>query len=73
MATTKKSAAGDRKVTRSATIPVEGITIDDILAAASDLGAPNTATVAVGGNYSPNDDGENPYPHAVTLTWEDTL
>lgn len=72
MAAKKEAATGDRQITRSATVPVKGITIDDILAGAADVEAPNSARVSTGGApYNP--DGVSEYNYSVTYTWEDTL
>lgn len=75
MANTKKSAEATREVTRSVTVPLPDTTIDDILAGQADVGAPNTARIAVGSApYNPNNDGTpNPYPHQATYTWTEDL
>lgn len=70
---TKKTAADIGKdVTRTAQVQISDVTIDDILAAQTQVGAPNSARVTTGnGNYNPND--ENNYQYSVTFTWTEAL
>lgn len=70
---TKKSLANiSNDVTRTAQVSISDTTVDDILAAQTQVGAPNTARVSTGGaNYNPGNDDN--YQYSVTFTWTETL
>lgn len=76
MATKKALAATGAEVNKSVTITINESTLEAFNAAATAVGAPAGAAVAVGGApYMPPADGnpDNYFPYQITFTWSEAV
>lgn len=60
----------DKGIQYSATVGVENTTIADIQAAATAVGASDTARVSIGGYYQTSPEAEGK-PYAITFSWSE--
>ena len=66
------ATATKTNVTRSATIGLKSVSVDDIVAGATKVGAPSTARVTTGGGVQPQN-GEEYLPYSVTYSWDEEV